>query len=152
MSALFLLEKHTRRTRNLMLPTRAASRMSAGSPTPLNEPLCGCSPVGTIWQVLTSFNTSVSASSILTLAPPSCRWHGGQLPFCKGSLLLPRPFFQSLAYSALCFMPLILVGRLYICQGTGSSLLMPLGPSPCEHPGFALVAQLRCLTLPPPVK
>lgn len=151
----------THKETSLMLPSAASS---PGSPAPLSEPLCGCSSLGTppatrawhrtggtFWQVFASFSTSVSPSSKFTPAPDTCRWHGCQLPFHKDSLLLPSPFFQSFACSALCFMPQILVGGLCICQGTGSSLLKPLGPFHCKHPGFAPVAQLRCLT-PTPVK
>lgn len=149
MSALCLMEKHTRRPMcNLMLPSAAAR---PGSPAPLNEPLCGCSPLGTapsssswhspagtFWQVLASFNTSVSASSKFTLAPHTCRWHGCQLPSCKNSLLLPRPSFQSFACSALCSMPQILVGGLCICQGTGKQwgTANASGPFPLQTSRF----------------
>lgn len=71
MSALFPVEKLSRRpTCNLMLPS-AAPRPP--SPTPQNEPLCGCSPLGTALVAL--FGRCLPALILQSVPVQNSPWH-----------------------------------------------------------------------------
>lgn len=95
------------------------------------------SAAGMVWEMLARFNAAICATSLFTsqvgvaLAP--------QPPCCTYPLLLPRHLLYFFAYSVFCFLPHILAYRHYVCQGTGSSLLMPLSPFPRKYSVFAFL-------------